>query len=65
MRRAFAEMDANKDGFLSEEELMKGLKKVGFANVSRDQVAKLAANLDRDGDGKIDFEEFVVMFSQD
>ena len=65
MRRAFAEMDANKDGFLSEEELMKGLKKVGLANVSRDQVAKLAANLDKDGDGKIDFEEFVVMFSQD
>ncbi|KAK7496326.1 hypothetical protein BaRGS_00012491 [Batillaria attramentaria] len=63
LRRAFNEMDKDKNGSLSEDELYEGLRQAGI-NVSKSEVSKLATNLDKDGDGKIDFEEFVAMFDE-
>ena len=65
LRRAFADFDENKDGFLLEAELLNGLKKAGLGDLTRTQIAKLTANLDTDGDGKINLEEFVVLFVED
>jgi Ca2+-binding EF-hand superfamily protein len=54
-------MDTDGDGVLSEKELMEGLRDAGY-NISREQARKLVADLDRDGNGKLDFEEFIRMF---
>ncbi|KAK7089745.1 uncharacterized protein [Littorina saxatilis] len=62
LRRAFSTFDTNKDGLLTEDELLNGLHRAGLENISRQQLAKHIANMDRDGDGKINFEEFVRMF---
>ncbi|KAK7109900.1 troponin C, skeletal muscle-like isoform X2 [Littorina saxatilis] len=61
LRRSFREMDVDEDGLLSEKELMDGLRDAGY-NLSRDQAKRLCNDLDKNGDGKIDFEEFISMF---
>ena len=57
----FRDMDMDEDGLLTEKELMDGMRDAGY-NLSRDQAKKLCNDLDKNGDGKIDFEEFIQMF---
>ena len=61
MQKVFQAMDTNGDGQLSEDELLQVLRKCGY-NLTRQQVKKLATNLDKDGDGHISFEEFMSTF---
>lgn len=61
LRRAFKQMDLDDDGLLSEKELLDGLRHAGY-NISREQAKKLVKDLDKDGNGKISFEEFICMF---
>ncbi|KAK7496325.1 hypothetical protein BaRGS_00012490 [Batillaria attramentaria] len=61
LRRAFQQMDMDGDGMLSEKELMDGLKHAGY-HLTREQAKKLVSDLDKDGNGKISFEEFICMF---
>ncbi|KAL8609336.1 hypothetical protein ACOMHN_048892 [Nucella lapillus] len=64
LRRAFREMDADEDGLLTEKEMLDGMRDAGY-NLSRDQGRKLCSDLDKNGDGKIEFEEFIQMFQLD
>ena len=58
LRRKFIEMDENRDGRLSREELMKGYKLLGLSStVDIDQIMK---DCDSDGSGFIDYSEFVT-----
>ncbi|KAI0979971.1 hypothetical protein GJ496_003694, partial [Pomphorhynchus laevis] len=62
LKFAFKVYDMDKDGFISNCELFKVLKMMVGANLKDDQlqqiVDKTIINADKDGDGKISFEEF-------
>lgn len=58
LRRKFIEMDDNKDGRLSREELMKGYKLLGLSSTV--DIDKIMQDCDSDGSGFIDYSEFVT-----
>merc|ERR1719362_2065110 len=58
LRSKFAKLNANGDKYLSFEELSKLLKK-GNPNMSYSELQMLFDGVDKNHDGKIDFDEFV------
>ena len=58
MRKAFDVMDANKDGVVTKEELKTLLKGLG-EEVTDEIVDEMINIADENGDGKVQFEEFV------
>ena len=58
LRKAFDVMDENKDGTVSKEELKQLLSGMG-EEVSDDVINEMISIADENGDGKVDFEEFV------
>jgi len=57
LMQTFKEFDANGDGKLDPSELATMMKSVG---ISEQEAAVMAENLDEDGDGNVDFDEFKV-----
>ena len=60
---AFDAIDANKDGFLYLDELHGALGDMGVA-LSRARAQRLLAGMDLDGDGKVNYREFVRKVSR-
>ena len=58
LKKAFTVMDANGDGVVTKDELKTLLKGLG-EDVTDDVVDEMIKIADTDGDGKIQFEEFV------
>ena len=58
LKKAFTVMDANGDGVVTKDELKSLLKGLG-EDVTDDVVDEMIKIADTDGDGKIQFEEFV------
>ena len=58
LRKAFDVMDENKDGTVSKEELKQLLSGMG-EEVTDDVINEMISIADENGDGKVDFEEFV------
>ena len=58
LKKAFEVMDTNKDGVVTRDELTTLLKNLG-ENVSDDVVDEMIKIADDNGDGKIQFDEFV------
>ncbi|OIT06146.1 PREDICTED: probable calcium-binding protein CML45 [Nicotiana attenuata] len=59
---AFDVFDENKDGFIDETELQRVLYALGLKHAAElENCRKMILAFDEDGDGKIDFEEFVNM----
>ena len=58
LKKAFEVMDTNKDGVVTKDELTTLLKNLG-ENVSDDVIDEMIKIADENGDGKIQFEEFV------
>ena len=56
----FKMIDENKDGFITKEELKKGLLKFGIS-VDDSKVETMIKNADTDKDGKINYDEFLVI----
>jgi solute carrier family 25 phosphate transporter 23/24/25/41 len=57
---AFSEIDVDNDGFITGAELAGALQKVRFTSATEPRhVARALKLLDRDHDGRIDFDEFV------
>ena len=54
-------IDVNKDGYLSKEEFGTMLKSLND-NISEEEIEKMMNVVDENGDGKIQFEEFVKAF---
>ena len=54
-------IDVNKDGYLSKEEFAKILKSQN-ESISDEEIEKMMKVVDENGDGKIQFEEFVKAF---
>lgn len=55
---AFSHFDADNSGYITQDELLTSLKDHGLPT---DNVEELISNADKNGDGKIDYEEFVDM----
>ncbi|XP_046543709.1 calmodulin-4-like [Haliotis rubra] len=64
-RRMFRRMDVNKDGFLSVSELHRALASAvgeGEEPLSAQEVKDMIAHVDVNGDGRLDYEEFLLLF---
>ena len=57
LRKAFDVMDANKDGFVTKDELKNLLKGLG-EDVTDEVVDEMISIADANGDGKVEFDEF-------
>lgn len=65
-KQAFEIIDVDHDGFLTKFEVLAALKKMNAQGVSlipatMDAVEKMMAEVDEDGDGQIDKEEFAAV----
>ena len=60
LRTAFDAIDVNKDGYIGGAELQGLLGQLLGADASAEEVERLIKLADANGDGKIDFEEFLV-----
>ncbi|KAK9063663.1 hypothetical protein SSX86_017534 [Deinandra increscens subsp. villosa] len=60
LKGAFSVFDADKNGWITVDELQSVLRSLG-EEFSTGDCRKMIAGVDRDGDGRISFEEFKVM----
>ena len=61
VREMFLKFDANNDGFLTLEELKDGYADIAqILNVDEPDVEEMLRGADLDGDGKIDYTEFIA-----
>ncbi|XP_003468353.1 calcium-binding protein 2 isoform X2 [Cavia porcellus] len=64
LRDAFREFDTNRDGCISIGELRAALKALLGERLSQREVDEILQDIDLNGDGLVDFEEFVRMMSR-
>merc|ERR1711915_188334 len=62
LRQAFDLIDADRDGSITSEELVKIIEKVG-GNMDADEARGLIRKADMDKNGSIDFTEFKTLWS--
>ena len=60
IREAFRVFDQDGNGYITSEELEAVMIKLG-ENLTKDELTAMMIEADLDGDGRIDFDEFVVM----
>jgi centrin-1 len=60
LKQAFDAFDTNKSGNIDEKELMDAMKALGF-NPSKQDVIDMINDVDADGSGTIEYEEFLSM----
>jgi len=56
-RLAFSSFDLNHDGYIDKEELAQAMEMIGF-KMTPDEIEEMIREADKDGDGKISFDEF-------
>jgi len=54
---AFSSFDLNKDGFIDKDELASAMQHIGF-HMDPQEIEEMILDADKDGDGRISFEEF-------
>ena len=64
IRKEFHKYDTDGSGFISKDELKEVLKKKTKIDFSDYQIQELLQDADEDENGKIDYEEFVVMMTK-
>lgn len=61
LKKLFMKLDKDASGALSMDELRKGLRKVAKGSVTDEELERMIAEADQDGDGQIDYEEFMAV----
>jgi Ca2+-binding EF-hand superfamily protein len=61
MKEAFRAFDADGDGTITQEEFKAGLRSLQL-KITEDQIDDLVGSIDQDGDGNLDYLEFVEQF---
>ncbi|CAN6578152.1 unnamed protein product [Malus baccata var. baccata] len=61
VKEAFRVFDENEDGFIDAGEVKKVLSVLGFVEASEVECQRMIKSFDDDGDGRIDFDEFVKL----
>ncbi|XP_047213497.1 calcium-binding protein 5-like [Girardinichthys multiradiatus] len=64
LRDAFREFDIDGDGAITSEELRFAMIKLLGEQTSKKEIDEVVKDVDNNGDGKVDFEEFVKMMSK-
>ena len=62
LRKAFSLFDKDSNGLISADELRHVMKTLG-EHLSEDEIDQMMREADTDGDGQINYEEFVAMMS--
>lgn len=63
MKKAFFELDLNKDGYITRSEFWMAVRKRKLAKLSEKQLDNVVEDADLNSDGKIDYDEFVLMMT--
>ena len=63
LKEAFRLFDMNQDGFVSSDELVKVMRRLGY-HPTESEVEEMIGDVDLDGNGVIDFAEFVSMMAR-
>uniref|UniRef100_A0A3P9H5N5 EF-hand domain-containing protein n=1 Tax=Oryzias latipes TaxID=8090 RepID=A0A3P9H5N5_ORYLA len=64
LKDAFREFDIDGDGAITSEELRLAMVKLLGEQTSKHEINSVVSEVDNNGDGKVDFEEFVKMMSK-
>lgn len=60
LEKMFKQLDKNGDGMLSKEEIIEGYEEIFGIPINEEEVDKLMKEVDLDGNGSIDYTEFVM-----
>ena len=60
---AFEIFDRDHDGFISADELLTFVRKLGEKTITLNDCREIIRSVDKNGDGKVDFDDFVTMMS--
>eukprot|EP00755_Sulcionema_specki_P003567 Sspe_Gene.27947::Locus_12397_Transcript_1_1_Confidence_1.000_Length_2929::g.27947::m.27947 len=63
LQESFAKYDTNRDGVIDASELLHLLRDCGLTDLEEDEVEHMMERLDLDGNGAIDFPEFVLFYN--
>lgn len=61
LRTAFRQFDQDGSGYIQANELESIMQKMG-RRFNKDEVDAMVSSLDKSGDGKIGFDEFITLF---
>ncbi|CAH8636734.1 hypothetical protein MS3_00003752 [Schistosoma haematobium] len=62
-KMAFNSIDKDKSGYLSSDEIRTLLHECGYNRYTQDEIDKWIETVDKNGDGKISFDEFVIFLN--
>ena len=63
LKQVFSWIDKDKNGSVEPDEIAEVLQKFGF-QLSKDEISDIMADLDKNGDGVMDFEEFATLMDR-
>jgi len=57
---AFREYDIDNDGYITKDEMVEAIERMGFVSNKEEEANKCLSEMDLDGDGRVSFAEFMV-----
>ena len=64
IRKEFERFDEDKSGYITKEELMQVIQARAAITVTEEQINRMMQDSDDNNDGKIDYEEFVLIMTK-